>query len=123
MAYFWGIIILIVAAWMISVPVSEYRHATQTGEQRLPFSQMLLRMGAAFSILMIGLMVFFSPILLPGRTPLFEIFYWLGVLFFACVMLVAGYTDQLFVKRSLLLHQRDLIQEFVRRNEQPQREE
>jgi hypothetical protein len=107
---------------MISVPWSEYRHASRTGEPRLPFSQMILRIGAAFSILMVGLMVFFSPMLLPGRDPVFEIFYWLGVLFFAFMLLLAGYTDSLLVKRSFLLHQRSLIQDLARR-EHPRTDE
>ena len=52
------IVFILVAAWLVWVPVREYRHAQATGQPRLPFSRMLLRMVVAGCVLGIGIMLF-----------------------------------------------------------------
>jgi hypothetical protein len=122
MAYV-GLIFVIVAAWLVWVPVQERRRAAATGREELTFSRMLLRIIVAFCVLGIGGMLLFSARILAGRGPLFEIFYWLGVLTLAFVMFMAGVTEYLFVKRDLLMGRKRLIRELTRRGESGERAE
>ncbi len=114
MVQLYGAILIGVGLWMAWVPWREHHHATRTGEARLSFSRMLLRMMAAGCVLAIGAMVAFSAVVLAGRTALFEIVWWLCAFVLAMLLFVVGVVERLFVKRDYLLGQKEILQRLVK---------
>lgn len=116
-----GILGLAVAAWIIAEPFLRAREAKRTGTPSLPFSRMLIRMVVAFCVACIVLLMVLSPFVLPGKSALAQLLYWLGALFLALVMLVAGVTEMALVKKHLLEQQKELVREIVRPRKRPVR--
>ena len=118
--YVFGALFLLVAVWLVWVPVREYRHAQATGAHRISFSRMLLRMIVAVCLLGIGLMVYLATRPAPGRSALAELIFLCIAVFLALVMFSAGVVDWQLAKRDLLLSQKELIREMIRRETHPE---
>lgn len=117
MATFFSILFILIGAWLVWVPWREYRHAQATGQQRVSFSRMLMRMTVAGCVIGIGVLVFLGTREAPGRSALAAILFLSGAAILALVMFVAGMVDYYLAKRELLLGQKELIQEMLRRTQ------